>query len=222
MAPDIRWILLDVGNVLIDIDHQRISRGLLPFFPEDRRTSNLPDDLHRFIFENPEAASLNAQLDCGAKEIGWLRETVCRMFDVDIPEQEFAGIWNSILSDRLNIRAMDRIAELQKTGFEVALCSNTNREHWEAVLERHPEFRGLTRRVPCFLSYAVGKTKTDPAFFSTIAEFTKTPRRRHLLIDDREENCRTAESAGMRSFLFDPADPEGSWRVVMESLRKKG
>ena len=52
------------------------------------------------------------------------------------------------------------------------------------------------------MSFRIGKVKTDPGFFAHVTETTGLPAGRHLLIDDREDNCQAAEAAGMRALQF--------------------
>ena len=82
--------------------------------------------------------------------------------------------------------------------------------------------RELSEGIECFLSFEIGKQKTDPGFFDAITNATKTACEHHVLVDDKDENCKSAESAGMYSVLFQPNDPRGSIHRIKEFLRRHG
>lgn len=212
-------VLFDVGNVLINFDHRIISRRLVRHAADARQSDTLHDELHEFIFGSATQASRTTEIDRGSNNLATLRDDLANEFDLGVSQSEFEEIWTAIFSDELNADAIECSIKLHNEGLNIAICSNTNAVHWDALLDMQPQFREITERVHCFLSHEIGKQKADPGFFDVIAEKTTSARDHHLLIDDLEENCRAAESAGMHAIVFKPNDPGESIQQVYEFLR---
>ncbi len=212
-------VLFDVGNVLINFDHRVISRRLVRHAADARQTNTLHDELHEFIFGSATQTSRTTEIDRGSRDLSTLREDLANAFELDLSQSEFEDIWTSIFSDELNAAAIDCMTRLHDDGLNITVCSNTNPVHWYALLDMQPRLRELTKGIHCFLSHEIGKQKADPGFFDLIAENTTSERDHHLLIDDLEENCRAAESAGMHAVVFKPNDPGESIQQVYDFLQ---
>ncbi len=65
----------------------------------------------------------------------------------------------------------------------------------------------------------VGHRKPAPEPYLAVADALGVPPAECLFVDDLLVNCRGAEVVGMRSHLFDIADPQGSIDRLMESLQ---
>jgi len=215
-------VLFDLGNVLINFNHRIISQRLSLCTPEERQSTSLEDDIHTFIFGDGEQSSPNVQLDRGTKSIDELHNDVVQQFDIDVSNATFREIWSSIFADELNADAIGCLNQLRGHGLNIAICSNTNSAHWIPLLDQHAVLKDLATNGTCFLSYELGKQKADAGFFDGIAEITKSPPSHHLLIDDLDENCRSAESAGMHAILFRPDVPSDSINRINEFVNEKG
>jgi len=210
------WILVDVGQILIGFEHATVSKRIqAECFPGTRQAEHDRDALDRFIFSSSGSGSPNGALDRGTRDIDWLCDLVCRRFEVSIDRSRFEDIWSSIFSPELNEDVLACVARIRMGGARAAICSNTNAAHWSFLRRQHARFRQLTDEVPCFLSFEFGLCKMDPGFFQRIAESTQAPAGRHLLLDDRLENCLAAERAGMRAVRFDSENAEQSLDAVM-------
>jgi FMN phosphatase YigB (HAD superfamily) len=191
-----RWVLLDVGNVLVAFNHRRISAGLAKYVDSSRRNSRLQSEIHSFIFDAAVGESRNAALDRGKQTIGWLHNEFQLTFKAKITEEEFRKVWCSIFSEPTP-DASDCIRRLRELGIKVGICSNTNASHWEHLVRvcgelNHPE---VTR----FLSFEMKAVKSDKDFFKGITFRTGRPPEEHLLVDDLDVNINAARSAGMHA-----------------------
>jgi FMN phosphatase YigB (HAD superfamily) len=92
--------------------------------------------------------------------------------------------------------ALRCVTAVHELGIRVAICSNTNAEHWRHLSQAHPEL--AAPHIKRFLSFEMGKVKSEREFFSQIVDDTKCPFEHHLLIDDLGINIGTARGAGMR------------------------
>lgn len=211
-----RWMLVDVGQVLIGFDHAVIGARLVAeCFPADRQTVRDRESVEAFILGSTDGPSPNSQVECGAKDIAWLCAMVSERFGVVIGPAQFEEIWMSIFAPRMNADVVARVAALRASGVRIGICSNTNASHWRFLRRQHEELRRLADEATCFLSFEMGLRKGDPGFFERIEEATQAPAGNHLLLDDRPENCLAAEAAGMRTVLFDPANAQRSLHEVM-------
>lgn len=213
------WILVDVGQVLIGFDHAVVSTRLQSeCFPAGRQAGAERTAIDRFIFGGPDDASLNRALDRGTKDLDGLRLALQREFGVHVAPEKFEEIWTSIFAPDVNAQVVACVETLRTAGVQVAICSNTNAAHWHFLRRRHQAFREVVDGARCYLSFDMGSGKGDPGFFERIAADTKAPLGSHLLLDDKDDNCRAARAAGMRAVVFDVADPGRSLQETMDAL----
>jgi len=214
-----RWILVDVGQVLIAFDHGVISERLVAECgPSSRRSAGLRAAVEQFVLGAAAGPSPNAQVDRGQRDVDWLRTMVNGEFGLTITPTVFEEIWTSIFAPTVNAEVVAAVDAWRAAGFTIGICSNTNATHWSFLRRAHPEFRRVVDGARCFLSFQMGAGKGDAGFFERIARETSAPMARHLLIDDKVEHCQAARAAGMRAVVFDPADIPGSLHRVTHSL----
>lgn len=208
------WVLFDLGNVLLNFDHGKISQGLLDYFPKDRQTPAQEQEIHDFFFLGSHAR--NNYLDRGRHDLGWLHGEFCRHFDVDIQLEQFQKIWTSIFSPDLNEVSLQLARDLKKQGIKIAVCSNTNHTHWDWCRDTYPLMTTLFDR--CFLSFERKGIKADVGFFHAVAQDLGVLCEHIMLIDDREENCAAALATGFHAFLFDVNDSTESVSRIRAKL----
>ncbi len=197
-----RWVLLDLGKVLIKFEHGLIAANLWKKMSE-RGIEPLPTtkEIQDFFFEPREKQrSRNEELEIGRQEIDWLHNEYSRHFRDTISLEDFQFVWNNIFVP-INSHAIALIERLQQKGILVAICSNTNRSHWEWIAERYQSLVSLANWH--FLSFEMKSRKPDTDFFEKICKTTHVPAWHHMLVDDREENVNGARIAGMQGLEFD-------------------
>jgi FMN phosphatase YigB (HAD superfamily) len=213
-VPD-RWLLVDLGNVLVPFDHTRVAAGLARF----RRADAPAADLHDFIFGADAGESpRNSWMDHGRRPDGApyglseLADDLRRGAGVAVTDDELRVIWNSIFDPPFPGVA-EFLESMHVRGLHLAIASNTNLPHWEFIVARWPE---AVRRIERpLLSCDLHVTKADPAFFRRVAEITGSPLEHHLLIDDLDANLIAARSVGMRAWKAEgPEWPRQIGRVV--------
>ena len=191
-----RWVLFDLGNVLIPFNHKRVSRGLVRFLPKGRQPKASAAQIHSFIFDSHEGPSCNSQLDRGSKDLRWLGEQLRERFKITVTEEQLRDVWCSVFDD-LDSNAMNCLFKAKALGLRVSICSNTNTEHWAFLESEYPQLADSS--VERFLSFKMKKVKTDAGFFESIAEHTGRPPEYHMLIDDVGENLAAAHETGMHT-----------------------
>lgn len=185
-----RWVLFDVGNVLLRFDHRRVSSALSQRRPVDA------ERLHRFIFDGDNGPSRNALLDAGRRDLVWLHGEVVREFGVSITRQAFEDAWQCIFEPP-DTAARECLLRVRALGIQIGICSNTNQAHWSRIVTLFPELAAAD--IARFLSYEMKFVKTDANFYRGVTSHTRRPAREHLLLDDLDANLDVAAAAGFRT-----------------------
>jgi HAD superfamily hydrolase (TIGR01509 family) len=196
-----RWILLDLGKVLIPFNHDKVATEIWEFLTntEPSREWNA-NDFDSFLFkEKLEGGTRNELLETNDHGIEWLHDEFCTRFSCNFPFDQFRAIWNNIFSKE-HPEAKTFIHKMQDRGISVAICSNTNESHWAWIEQNYANLIGMANRL--FLSFRIGSRKPDPKFFREICLQTHLPPWHHVLMDDREENVEGALRAGLRAERF--------------------
>jgi putative hydrolase of the HAD superfamily len=103
---------------------------------------------------------------------------------------------------------------VKERGFPVYILSDQS--HWLDELDtaRGGRFMGIFDSV--FVSYKIGKDKTDPTLFQDVCRGLGVSPCEALLIDDNPGNVERARGVGMRAILFE--DEEGFMREIGAAL----
>ena len=105
---------------------------------------------------------------------------------------------------KLQPRTAELVAALRKK-HRVVCGTNTIQSHWENHLERGDyAFFDQT-----YASNKIGEAKPDPHFFEVILEAEGYRADEAFFTDDKLENCRAAESLGIKAVHFET--PEKLW-----------
>lgn len=106
------------------------------------------------------------------------------------------------------------ISLLKKKGHRVVCATNTMESHYLTHLERgdYSVFDQV------YASHLMGKAKPEQSFFTLILSAEGFCADDAFFIDDREENCKAAESVGIKSFLFDTKNAASSVKALKEKL----
>ena len=94
--------------------------------------------------------------------------------------------------------------DLRSHGFRCAVGSNTFAPHWEHVMKMPSD--PLSHFDSLYASHLIHLAKPDPAFWMHICRTEGVSPADAVFIDDLEENCMAAESAGLVSFIYSGDD----------------
>jgi glucose-1-phosphatase len=192
-ASSPKIIIFDFGNVLFDLDVDRVKSNM-------EAITGLPFDLYNQ--EMPDAFRLyeTGVLDRHAF-VGELQK-ICGK---DITEEEFLNAWNSMLVGMKS----DRISLIQAVGerYRIALLSNINEAHkaWIDNYFQHEKmdhFWDLFEHV--FLSFELGMRKPDPEIFQHVQNTMNTCPDEMLLIDDGIMHLESAKQCGLQTLYMKP------------------
>ena len=198
-----KWIVCDLGKVLVDFDHDSIGRRLRSLIAVKAPGAHQPSDaeLARFFFETPRVRdrSFNQLLDRGEIAIEDVARQFCSEFAVELDAAHIRAIWSSIFRES-NPAMLRFLVEARTAGARLALCSNTNEPHWTHIVENYPEVD--LRWDALFLSFRMGKAKTDAGFFEDVRAATGAEPGEHFLIDDLAPNVFAAQQRQFRGLVY--------------------
>lgn len=209
-----KWILCDLGKTLVQFEHETAAKRLGDLLQGlcAMQGKKHPGTLKLFaFFFGPRIGKSprNVVLERGEEDLSWLAEEFRQSFDLEMPVAPLREIWCDIFTTQND----DVLAGMQRArdrGIKVAICSNTSAPHWEHIVERYPDCAALDDDL--FLSFRMGKMKTDPGFFEQIIATTGAAPEEHLFLDDLKENLKAAKAAGIETVLYnDGLPPHPAW-----------
>ena len=189
MNNNIKALIFDLGNVVININMRNFYKKILPV--SDNKEINIYKDLWEPI----------EKFDNGlfSKE-EFYQEAKKRFEFQDIVQEDFFHMFNSIF-DSLNHKLLDFIKKLkQNKKLKVFALSNTNSLHVEFLAKNIIDFREHFDQV--FYSYELGMIKPDPKIFLHVLERINYEPSECIFIDDNRKNVNVAKQIGMIGLQF--------------------
>jgi FMN phosphatase YigB (HAD superfamily) len=197
----VKALLLDLGNVLLELDFRRMlsAIGLPPSATETAAMTGL-DRLE--IFDAFERGTLG--------EADFVRALLPAL-PRPLTFAEFEAAWNTIF-----VREVEGIGELLKrvrAKLPLYALTNANPMH----MRRAMEFPVMAHFHRIFTSYDLGCRKPERCIYEKVCAQIGLESREILFLDDREENVEGARLAGLPAALvFRSAD------AVLEHLKAHG
>ena len=209
MAPstenDIRAVIFDLGNVLIDIDFLRCAR----IWSEH---SGLPAQtlVSRFRIDTAYRA-----FECGELNAAEYYDALRRQLGINLPDAALRKGWNAVIRDeKPGIRT---IVKRLARRFPLYILTNTNPEHEMIWASAHKELLSYFQKI--FISSRMGCRKPDTVIYQTVARSIGWPCSRILFFDDAEENVESARQTGMQAIHVDSTGTIFRW---VDSLAAPG
>lgn len=184
-------IILDFGDVLIDLDQGATGRALMQ---------------HGVDRLSPPLMELFVQYEKGKVDTAGLLKGLSDTFPKASREQLISA-WNSILLDFPDHRLefLENLAREKR--YRLFLLSNTNALHMEQVQnqmgpERFSRFRDSFEVF--YLSHEMGMRKPDREIFEFVLEENRLSPGETLFVDDLEVNTRAAADLGIQVWNLRP------------------
>lgn len=186
---DIKVILFDLGNVLIDVDYAIAAKRIAYFCGKE------PEE----IIQTLSKSDITNGFEQGSFTPEAFFSSVKGLLGLNISYKRFVPIWNEVFFLSVKNRCVHSLAYSLKSKYRIALLSNINMLHFEYINKHFPLF-GIFDRI--FLSYKMGMVKPDPnIYYQTLKELSVEPRE-VFYTDDREELIKSSRSVGIRGFRF--------------------
>jgi glucose-1-phosphatase len=195
-----KWVVFDVGGVLIDWHGGvRVVAQLL-----ESEEESVLSALVKYI-EPLELGKI-------ASETGWSR--ICRDLGKRIETEKVMGAW--IGGCKLVESSWRLAGDLRKAGYRLAICTN----NWIGVVDRiRAENRKFALFEECIDSSVVGFRKPDQRIYEIAEEKMKAKGQEIFYIEDTLENVEAARKRGWQAYHFSLKTDQG--RADDRKIRKR-
>jgi putative hydrolase of the HAD superfamily len=192
MNPNVKALLFDLGDVIINIDVPQAARSF----------AELAGRSHTEVLDLFAAEGLFRKFETGQLDASSFRDYLRDLLEA--PHWDDATLdtaWNSLLLDIPPAR-VERLQALRER-YPLYLLSNTSPIHVEGVnsiLEKAtgiPSLEQLFDRL--FLSYEIGLMKPDKGIYTHVLEQIGLYPQEVLFLDDNADNIRAAASLGFET-----------------------
>ncbi|KUL30290.1 haloacid dehalogenase [Chlorobium limicola] len=191
-------VLLDIGNVLVDVDFMVFCRNV-----SRHGESGVLELYGRYC-----VSEFKHLFDKGAiAPIDYLETIAGDPETRPMTIQELKTAWQDIFFPKKE--APDSVREIMRS-HRVWIMSDTDPLHFTALLNILPVLRTAERYL---LSFEHGYLKREPGAFHELLSCSGQNAKQFVLIDDREDNCRCAESCGIKAVHF------RDWRQALLELQ---
>ncbi len=101
------------------------------------------------------------------------------------------------MHDCIPAQRLEQVRRLRKLGYKLYLLSNNNEMHWQSTTQRYglPDYFDKV-----FLSQTIHSCKPDKLIYETLIAETGVKPGNTVFVDDVEENRKTGESLGWKTF----------------------
>ncbi len=180
-------ILLDIGNVLVNVD-------FMPFF---RAVCRDVESGAEQLMERYCQGDLKEQHDTGQiASLDFLRMIAADPLTRDLPLHQIRLAWQDIFTPTPG--SVEALSQLRRH-YELWIMSDTDPLHFAFLLDRFPLLRNMDRYL---LSYEHGHLKRSPEAFRHVLDLAERDVSELLLIDDRQVNTDSCRMVGIESILF--------------------
>ena len=190
-------ILLDIGNVIAAVDFFRFCKGVLSDSFSDPQA----------VYMKYCQGELKTKFDQGIiAPLDYLCMIGRDSLTGNMSHGEIRERWQDVFSP---MEGAEEGVETLSRERRLWIMSDTDPLHFAFLLTRYPLLRERERY---YLSYEHGFMKSSPEAFQHVLDDTGIAAQEFLLIDDKPENCRAAESVGIKSIRF------ASWPETITAL----
>ena len=174
----IRLIIFDLGNVVFEVDHQKIFRYWA-------RVTSLPEE---FFADHHVPDTISHQFERGELTPEEFHRVLITSKDIDLSFEEFSEGWNAIYGE-VYPEAQNALQKLFDKVFLVAL-TNTNELHYKVWMHKYAKTLNYFDRL--FISSQLGFRKPEARAFKYVLEECKVKPQETLFFDDVLENITKA------------------------------
>lgn len=185
--PDIKTIIVDLGNVIIDISFDDVIK-------EMAKLSGKPYSELKPKFKIDKA---HKDFETGAIDEEEYRAHWNKQFDVNLSKQEFYQVWNAVF---LEVRPqMHDFLKTIKKKYRIVLLSNTNATHHHYFKKECKRELALFEKL--FYSFEMDCRKPSEEIYHKVLDYLKLEAEHCLFLDDSKENLIAAEKVGIKGVM---------------------
>jgi putative hydrolase of the HAD superfamily len=179
-------LALDLGGVLVRVDHGRFCRGLAAL------GAGSPEEVQAAVF----GSDLEPGYDTGRLTSREFYREVRERLGLSLPYSRFRDLWSDVFDPMEGMaEAVARLARRHP----LFLVSNTNPWHFRYLKARYPLLAHFRRFI---LSYRIGSRKPEEGFYRALLQAVGGPAGRCLFVDDKPPFVAAARAHGFRAWRF--------------------
>jgi glucose-1-phosphatase len=187
MIPELpKYLLLDLGMVMVDLNYDRFAARM-------KKVTGLDPPQLQALFA---AEDLGRKLETGRLTGEQFFEEVSRRTGGTMQREEFLDAWSSIIGKAM---IPDETIATLAGNIRLWAISNTNALHYDFLSRNFGFLRHFEGMV---LSHEVGVLKPHPKIFHHALERMQANPAEVLFVDDQEANIKAARELGIEAFQF--------------------
>ncbi|NHJ22873.1 MAG: HAD family phosphatase [Candidatus Lokiarchaeota archaeon] len=187
----IKCIIIDLGDVLIELDFSRFFNEVITPSPFNKPQAPIMLEFFRQSDTYHQGKITDEEFYKQACEI----LGVCAL-----DQKQFYAAFNSIIND-LNVDMVELIKKIKKSNDLMLICmSNINASHWRYLKKQKWDIWQLFDEF--ILSHELQMAKPDPKMFELALEKSGCKPEEVLFIDDGLNNVRSAQNMGIHAIRF--------------------
>ncbi len=184
--PDIKAVIFDLGNVLVNYDVQKAARRFSKAFGISRFAV-----WKHFFLSGYEQAYTRGEISTPE-----FFRAACRQFNKPLSYKLFKYYWNDIFWEN---PGMDALLARLKEHYPLYLISNTNAMHFTHIKKEFKILRHFKRKFP---SHEVKARKPELRIYRRVLKKIGLRPEETIFIDDMKSFIRGARRAGMNAIRF--------------------
>jgi putative hydrolase of the HAD superfamily len=181
-------IALDLGNVLVRVDHYRFCRGLA----DHAQAPLAAAEVYAAVFD----AGLEPGYDTGRISSEEFYQRVMSRFRLALPYPLFCRLWTEIFDP---MEDMEEVVAHLALKYPLFLVSNTNSLHFDYIRGRFPLLRHFRQFI---LSYLVGSRKPEAGIYQALIRQAGLLPKNILFVDDKPPFVNAAQNHGLTAWPF--------------------
>lgn len=189
---EIKAVIFDLGNVLVDFDHRIAARRISRFCDKSA------EEIYKLFFDSRLTGLFEEGKVSPEDFFRQVKETLNLNLDYD----NFLFVWNEVFFLTARNRQVYELAKALRGRYKTALISNANVLHYEHVKKYFPILDAFDH---ISVSYEIGVRKPDPLIYQKTMEALGVSADEVFYTDDREDLIQEAKSLGIHAFLFKDA-----------------
>ncbi|MBI4982048.1 MAG: HAD family phosphatase [Candidatus Omnitrophica bacterium] len=189
MKRKIKGIIFDLGNVLIDFDHNIAAKRICACSEK-----TIPE-VYQFFFDSP----LTGMFEEGKISEQDFFSEVKKALGLNIGYEQFLPIWNEIFFLSENNRRVYSLAKSLREKYRIIILSNINVLHYSFLKNNFSVFDAFNDVVT---SFEQGSRKPDELIYKTALYKLDAHPEEVFYTDDRQDLIAAAQKLGIHSFVF--------------------
>lgn len=180
--------IFDLGNVIVDIDFNRVLGAWSDF-------SRVPLATLKQSFAMGEPFHQHERGEISDEEFA---KALCAEMELPLSYEQFSTGWQAVFV-ALRPEVIAIMHKLREQGHRVVVLSNTNRLHTTYWPEQYPEIRAAADHV--YLSQEMGMRKPEARIYQKVLELEGVTAEDAVFFDDNADNIAGASQLGITSVL---------------------